>query len=422
MQTLKPPGSFWKSIGPSILFVALSLNGGEMLLWPNLVSNYSLTLLWFVPLILTFQWATNVEISRLTAYNGTFVLRELASNWILKLFLLGLLIVTLAWPAWMSVAASTVSYLTQIPPSWIPLIGMLGMLALLPAWNNKQYYKTLENAARYGLVVVVISVVSVIGYFLFQGNFVLRFGSQFWVESKDWPLLYAAVAYGGVAGILNFTQAGWIKSKDYAASNKKVDFADPVHQRNFVAWMRFIAIENGVLFWVGNMVGILLIALIAVNILPQTFVTGFALIREQLKALGLITLLLSWMWGIGIVCLFVMAQLTIMDAAGRLFVDVTHTKESLKPKVSQGFVLLGIGIFGLSFVISSFRQPEFLLQLSAGMASFSFSFLPLMVLWYNHNHLPKFARPHWWQVSLTVLCSVFYAGMTVIFLVTQFIK
>jgi Na+/pantothenate symporter len=61
-NVLTKPGSFFKSIGPSILFVALSLNGGEMLLWPNLVSNYSLSLLWFVPLILTLQWATNVEI------------------------------------------------------------------------------------------------------------------------------------------------------------------------------------------------------------------------------------------------------------------------------------------------------------------------------------------------------------------------
>jgi hypothetical protein len=418
-NVLSKPGNFFKSIGPSILFVALSLNGGEMLLWPNLVSNYSLSLLWFVPLILTLQWATNVEISRLTAFNGKFVLRELASNWILKLFLLALLIVTLAWPAWMSVASGTLSYLVGIPQYWTPIVAIIGMIALLPAWNNKEYYKTLETAARYGLLVVLISVVSVVGYFVIKGGFILRFGTDLIVRSKDWPLLYAAVAYGGIAGILNFTQADWIKSKGYGASKKTADFKNKENQTSFKSWMRFIATENGVLFGIGNLIGIFLIAVVAVNVLPQTSVTGFSLILEQLKALATITPVLSWMWGVGIICLFVMAQLTIMDAAGRLYVDITHSNESLKPRVSQGFVVLGILIFGLSFVIPSFKQPGFLLQLSAGMASFSFSFLPLIVLRYNHTHLPEFAKAAKWQVGLTVACSVFYAVMTVLFLITQ---
>ncbi len=32
-------------IGPSVVFVALSMNGGEMLLWPNLVANYGMAIL-----------------------------------------------------------------------------------------------------------------------------------------------------------------------------------------------------------------------------------------------------------------------------------------------------------------------------------------------------------------------------------------
>lgn len=414
---LKPPGSLLTMLGPSLLFVALSLNGGEMLLWPNLVTNYSLTLLWFIPIILTLQWAVNVEISRATAYDGRFVLRELARFAPLRYFLLTLIVITLAWPAWISITASVLTFQFGLASFWTPLIGIVGLLMLLPAWKNKKYYNTLENIARIGLIVVFACVTSILVFLALQGNFEARFDNQFFVRNEDFTLLYAAVAYGGVAGILNFTQASWIRSKGYAGSVRKTDYTNQKSQTNFKRWMRFIARENFVLFWLGNLVGIFAITLVTVNILSQTSVTGFQLIVQQLIALAAINPFMEFLWSLGVICLFVMAQLTIMDAAGRLWVGTAGLPEEKKAKVSQYFVGIGIFILLLSFFIPSFRQPSFLLELSASMASFSFSFLPLLVVWYNRKYLPTFAQASWWQQALLVGCGVFYVMMTIIYAV-----
>jgi hypothetical protein len=418
---LKKPQFFLKTLGPSILFVALSLNGGEMLLWPNLVSNYSLTLLWFIPIILTFQWATDVEISRTTAFSGKFVLRELAKNFHLKYFFLLVLSLTLAWPAWISVAGSTLGYLVGIPKVYTPLASIAGLLALLPAFFNKAYYSLLERLAKIGLVLVLFSIVSICIYLVFAGRFSLRFDNQWWVTVKDFPLLYAAVAYGGVAGLLNFTQADWIKSKQYANSVQSLLISTKTDKNTFLQWMKFIAIEHGVLFWLGNLLGIMLIAIVSTNILPKTTITGFGLIEAQLDALNSIQPILKWLWGVGVISLFTMAQLTIMDAAGRLWVDISGAQENNKPKISRRFIFVGVMILLLSFIIPAFKQPEFLLQLSAGIASFSFSFLPIMVVLYNKKHLPSFVQAKPWQTVLVIGCSLFYTTMTLLFFYSLFV-
>jgi Mn2+/Fe2+ NRAMP family transporter len=62
--------SLFAMLGPSVVFVALSLNGGEMLLWPSLVANFGLKLLWPILIILLLQFVVNIEIERYTLVTG----------------------------------------------------------------------------------------------------------------------------------------------------------------------------------------------------------------------------------------------------------------------------------------------------------------------------------------------------------------
>jgi Mn2+/Fe2+ NRAMP family transporter len=114
-QFPKPPQSLWKMIGPSFVFVALSLNGGEMLLWPDLVGRLGLQLLWVVPIILFFQYVVNMEIERYTIFTGKNVLQGLfeRQSVLIPICIAGILI-SLVWPAWVSIAGNMTAFLVGL--------------------------------------------------------------------------------------------------------------------------------------------------------------------------------------------------------------------------------------------------------------------------------------------------------------------
>src|SRR3989338_8807949 len=104
--------TLWQLIGPSIIFVALSLNGGELLLWPSLVANFSLQMLWPLPIILVLQFVVNMEIERYTLVTG----RSTEANLVGKTrFLAGVfalaVVISLVWPAWMTTAGNLIATL-----------------------------------------------------------------------------------------------------------------------------------------------------------------------------------------------------------------------------------------------------------------------------------------------------------------------
>jgi hypothetical protein len=57
-------------IGPTILFVALSMSGGELLIWPDLIGKYGLGIIIILPIILVLQASVNLEIERYTLATG----------------------------------------------------------------------------------------------------------------------------------------------------------------------------------------------------------------------------------------------------------------------------------------------------------------------------------------------------------------
>jgi hypothetical protein len=96
--------------------------------------------------------------------------------------------------------------------------------------------------------------------------------------------------------------------------------------------------------------------------------------------------------------LFLMAQMTILDAAGRLFdhcLDATKFRNVIDISGERTTQILGVfGLFILlgTIVIPSFNQPSGLLQLSAIFSAGIFAIYPPLLLQLNST-LPDFARP-----------------------------
>src|SRR3989339_1882132 len=90
LKEFPPVISFKKIIGPSFIILALGLGSGEIILWPYLVSNYGLGIVWGAVLGITFQFFMNMEIERYALVRGESIFVGLARKfrWITFWFLI----------------------------------------------------------------------------------------------------------------------------------------------------------------------------------------------------------------------------------------------------------------------------------------------------------------------------------------------
>ena len=73
MKEFPKPLKLKKLLGPSFVILALGLGSGEVILWPYLVSNYGLGLVWGALIGITFQFFINMEIERYALIKGESV-------------------------------------------------------------------------------------------------------------------------------------------------------------------------------------------------------------------------------------------------------------------------------------------------------------------------------------------------------------
>jgi hypothetical protein len=414
MNFPKPNQTLWQLLGPSIVFVALSLNGGEMLLWPDLVGKYGLFILIAVPLILAFQFFVNIEIERYVITTGRNTVSDLVNNYkIFKYVFPILIVVSLMWPAWISNAGNLLSYTLGIRQyGAIVSIFMLGLLLLI--WFSKKSYNILENIAKVGLVTVFFIGIYIVINGLFNNSISFE-NSSFLPQSKDAILYVSALAFGGVSGVLNLVQAHWVEAKGYGVSKKEeselaqIDYNSGESKNNWKSWYKLLIKEHTILFFFGNVFGIFLISLVGYFTIYQKNLSGFNILTFQVDYLGKTGL--GLIWAIGIIMLFSMAQMTILDAAGRL---LSHTFTKFKPsQLSQLFGLIGIGILTITALFPTFNQPSMLLQISATTSAFIMGIYPPILLHLNNHRLPDYAKPKLINKIGVYLCSAFYLIMTI---------
>jgi hypothetical protein len=414
-----PTRTLLQLLGPSIVFVALSLNGGEMLLWPDLVAQFGLKIIWPIPLILLLQYVVNLEIERYTAVTGKNTLKGLIeiNKFIAILFPISIL-VSLAWPAWGSTAGNILAYIFGVSQfgAWFAVAVLLGLILI---WNSKRSYQILETIAKIGLSTVFIIVLGTV-IFKWQpevwselGSGMLSFG--YVPATIDKFAFVSALAFGGVAGVLNLVQSDWVFNRKYAAASHEkpheIDWNHPETKHSWKAWWKLMTREHFWLFYVGNIVGIFLLAILAFLILTGTGVSGFKLLSTQIDILNRDILGLGYAFGLAVFLLFMMAQMTILDAQGRLLKQCLNTKLSSE-RLSQ--IAGGIGILILlgTALIPGFNQPLILLKISASMSAAVMAFYPILLLYLN-SRLPKETQANPLSKILVVACSVFYAVIVI---------
>ncbi len=434
-------------LGPSVVFVALSINGGEMLLWPSLTANFGLGILWPVFIILTLQYFVNIEIERYTLVTGKHVATALTQNkaWVALVFGITALAAQV-WPAWMTTAGNIIAVLLKVPAAHERNVGLgiaIGLLLLsILIFRRREVYHALERISRIGLsislsIILLVVIIKFNGALFVEG---LRGLFNFGHLPQGLPRFdfVAALAYGGVAGILNLVQSEWIKDKGYGVNAKAnhddendnnqaagsteqttYELESTEAKRNFQQWFRAINKEHALLFLGANVITIFLLAYLGRLLLPLGTAQGFGVLRAEILTLNADFPLLGTLFGIGSMMLFIMANLVILDATGRLLARILspvaqrYHKSALQNTqiITTITALTGILILSLSLFIPQFKQPFFLLVTSACLGAFTMWLYPPLLLKLNYD-LPKAARPTIWRSIFVVLASLGYGFVT----------
>ena len=410
----KPKKTLLQLLGPSILLVAMAISGGELLLWPDLTAQYGFGVIWTVPIILSLQYFVNLEIERYTIVTGKNTLSGLIElqKWISPLFIFSI-IVSLAWPAWAAPAGSMLAYLLNTPEH-SQLFGILILGLLIIIWQSKKSYQILEQISKIGLLTVLGIVIFTI-FTRFDTALLTSLGDGFksvgtFPEGVNKFVLLSALAYGGVVGVLNLVQSDWVHDKGYGATSlekpEKIKW-NAKSLRNFHRWWKLLRLEHGIIYYLGNIIGIGLLTSLAFLTLQGSDATGFDILTTQVDVLKNDFTLLGVSFGLAVILLFIMAQMTILDAQGKLLQKCLPQYKS-SARISQIMAVVGIGILLLGYYIPSFSQPAFLLRLSASLSAGVMVIYPPLLLVLN-SKLPAGTRPGWFSKCMVVTCSIFYA-------------
>lgn len=442
---LSPP--FKKLLGPSFILLGLGLGSGEVILWPYLVSNFGLGIIWGAVLGLTFQFFMNMEIERYALARGESVFvglarkTRIASFW----FLLSTFIPWL-FPGLAAASAKIFGALLGLPQTSSLAVFLLILVGITLSLGPV-LYKTVEGLQKILIFVGVPSIflltiaLAKTADWLNLGRGILGIGSDYFLLPIGLPLasFLAAFAYAGAGGNLNLAQSFYIKEKGYGmgkyagritslltGQKEKITITGSRFEINsqnlkiFGEWWRKINLEHAIIFWATGALTILMLALLAYTTtfgLPNqtgniSFVLNEASIIGQrlFPAAGVFFLLVLTATLFG-------TQLTVYDAVSRILSENLILSfpqrlrvENLRPLYYTVLWLLIAA--GSVTLLTGFTEPLALLTLAAVLNALAMFVHTGLTLWLNLTSLEPPLRPSPFRILMMSLAFLFYGGFS----------
>ncbi|MDH7500429.1 MAG: Nramp family divalent metal transporter, partial [candidate division NC10 bacterium] len=316
-----PPFTFKnviRVIGPGAILLGTSIGSGEWLLGPATIVQYGAALLWITTVAVILQVFLNVEFVRYTMYTGEPIITGFMRTkpgpklwgWLYSIFIFAQYL----WPGWAAAAASTLfaAFMGRIPGAGDrQLMLMFGyltfFLCVLVVIFGGKIERMLEYASWFMvawiflflIVANIIFVPASSSAHTFSGFF--KFGAL--PAGADWLLLGAFAAYSGAGGMGNCFISNWMRDKGYgmgstvgyipsAVGGKAVKLSHignifEINAKNLSRWriwMKYLAVDQYVVWGLGCMLGMYLCVNLAAAIVPAgTRMTGLATGAYQAK-------------------------------------------------------------------------------------------------------------------------------------------
>jgi len=419
ISNLKYPPAFYKIIGPSIILLGLGLGSGELILWPYLVSNYGLGIIWAALVGITFQFFVNMEIERYSLLYGESIFAGFSrlSKKMPYWFIFSTFIAWM-WPGIIATSAKVFAVLFDIAS--FDIIGIIFLLLIgMILTAGPRLYKTVESFQMV-LIAVSIPAIAIITFYLTKETDLIALahglvgsgeGYKFLPSDIHLFTLLGAIAYSGAGGNLNLAQSFYIKEKGYGACQnaqgissiitgqaqkikiygEPTDFENHHNLIKFKKWWKLVNTEHALVFLLTGAISIILLALLAYSTthgmgVPES--VGFLIDEYRVisvvitPAVGVIFLLLVGTLLFG-------TQLTVLDSTSRI---IAENIAILKGKVNLSklyylilWTQIGAGI--LIFLIG-YTDPVALVVTGAIINAFAMFFHIAATYFLNQKMLP----------------------------------
>jgi len=442
MKLPKPP-SFSKLIGPSIILLGLGLGSGELILWPYLVSNYGLGIIWAAVVGITFQFFINMEIERYSLLSGESIFAGFyrVSKRLPYWFIFSTFIAWI-WPGIIALSAkifSTALGLENFQYLAIIFLLLIGFILTL----GPKLYKTVETFQKY-LILIGVPVIAFITFMLARKSDYLALskgligigeGFNFIPPGIDLFVLLGALAYSGAGGNLNLAQSFYIKEKGYGMCagakgitsillekvekirifGEHADYSDKQNFTNFRKWWRLINLEHLIVFLITGAATIILLALLSyatsyntasgegINFLFAEFRNISMLISPLIGAVFL-TLVGLMLFG---------TQLTVLDSSSRI---MSENFVILKQKLNLSkiyYLVLWLQILaGIIIFIVGYRDPVALVVTGAVINALAMFFHIAATYFLNRKLLPREYQSSLIRKSIILIAWLFFGVLS----------
>lgn len=445
IKTLHPAPHWSKALGVGVVVMGLAIGTGELILWPHLITKYGPQLLWAAFMGITFQYFINQEVARHALATGEsfFTSSSRVFKWFAPLWLLSAVLLYI-WPGWAAAIGTILQELFGFGNHlWWAVASLF--LVLVFTFTGKVAYVLLEKSLK--IIIPVFCALLLVNSFLtlslanvqeaFWG--MLNFG--YLPEGIDISVLIGAIVFAGAGGLLNLCISLWYRDKQAGMGRYVGRIINPItgktesvsfkgytfhpneeNMARWKEWMRFIKIDQGVIFWLLGLITLVLLSLNAHAVLSPR-----GILPEGLSVAVAQAHIFGEHWGVwGFNSFLIMAFLmlfsvmwTIIDAFCRIISDILYVNSHTGPfkkylgklepiSISHLYYGLVVVIVVTSALLLPLHQPLALLTISAVLGGLVMAIYTPVIIYLNNFKLPKPLRPGIVTNLMMALAAIFY--------------
>ena len=445
IKELPEPPHWKKALGVGVVVMGLAIGTGELILWPHLVTKFGYDVLWAALLGITFQYFINQEVARHAIATGesfftssSRIFRWFAPFWLFSAVLL------YVWPGWAAAIGTTLheffGFGTYIEWALVSLL-----LVLVLTFAGKIAYRLLERSLKFTVPTFFLLLV-IASFFNLKGSDfsqmltgITRFG--YFPPGIDVAVFLGAIVFAGAGGLLNLCTSLWYRDKQTGMGKYVGRIINPItgkeeavsfsgyqfdtHKENlsrWKRWMRFIRIDQGIIFW---FLGLLTLILLSMN--AHATLTPKGLVPEGLSIAVVQAHIFGDMWGaLGFRLFLIMAFLmlfsvmwTVLDAFTRIVSDILYVNSHVGPFKKHMQWMERVSVHKLYYIsisllviVSAFllplQQPLILLSISAVLGGLTMAIYTPILIYLNNIKLAKPLRPGIFTNVAMVAATLFY--------------
>ncbi len=438
------PPKLRNMIGPSIILLGLGLGSGELIVWPYLVSQYGLGIIWAAVVGITLQFFINLEIERYTLLKGESIFVGFARRWkFAPYWFIFSTFVAWFWPGIIATSAKIFTHLVRVDRfEYVGIIALILIGIILS--SGRSLYKTVETFQK-TIIIIGVPIIAIITFLiakqsdyqaLGQGLIGIGEGFRFLPRNIDLFIFLGALAYAGAGGNLNLAQSFYIKEKGYGMCKGTIGIKNVIlgkeasvllegkeatesdhNNRHFFLWWRLVNKEHFLVFLFTGAFTILLVALLAYSTIFGSGIEkqGVNFLLEESKIINILVAPF-----VSVVFLFFVAlmlfgtQLTVLDSTSRIIAEnIVIVRKKINLSRAYYIIIWSQIVAGIAVFLIGYRDPISLVVLSAVINAGAMFVHIILTSILNRVTLPKVYQSVWWR-QMIILLSIFIFGMLLV--------